>query len=48
MSVRTSIDLTLDLDAAFDTFVDELSTALSRLGMQLEPGVNGRVMEGLT
>jgi SAM-dependent methyltransferase len=46
MSVRISIDLKLDLSAAFETFVEELSTALSRLGMQLESGVDGCVMEG--
>ena len=48
MALRTSIDLTLDSSAAFNTFVEELSTALSRLGMRLEPGVNGCVMEGHT
>jgi SAM-dependent methyltransferase len=48
MSVRTSIDLKLDLPSAFEAFVEELSTALSRLGMQFEPGVNGRVTEGVT
>ncbi len=47
MGVRTSIDLKLDLAAAFDTFVDELSLALARLGMRLEPGAHGRVMEGV-
>ena len=46
MSVRTSIDLKLDLATAFETFIEELSTALLRLGMKLEPGIDGRVIEG--
>ncbi|HXX24550.1 MAG TPA: methyltransferase domain-containing protein [Terriglobia bacterium] len=48
MGIRTSIDLKLDPPAAFDALVGELSTALSDLGMQFEPGVHGRVMEGTT
>ncbi len=48
MGVRTSIDLKLDLGAAFDTFVEELSMALAHLGMQLQPGVHGHVLEGAT
>jgi ubiquinone/menaquinone biosynthesis C-methylase UbiE len=46
MSVRASIDLELDPAAAFDALVEELSTALGRLGMQFEPSVGGRVLEG--
>jgi SAM-dependent methyltransferase len=46
MSIRTSIDLQLEPAAAFEVFIDELSTALGRLGMQFESGVSGRVMEG--
>ncbi len=47
MGVRTSIDLKLDPGAAFDAFVEELSMALAHLGMQLQPGVHGRVLEGV-
>lgn len=46
MGLRASIDLKLELSAAFDAFVDELSLSLSRLGMRLVAGVNGRVLEG--
>ncbi len=45
-AVRASIDLVLDPSAAFDVFVEELSAALARLGMRLDPGPNGRVTEG--
>jgi SAM-dependent methyltransferase len=47
MGVRTSVDLRLDPSAAFQAIVEELSVALSRLGMRFEAGVNGRVMEGV-
>jgi SAM-dependent methyltransferase len=46
MGVRTSVDLTLDQPSAFAAFVEELSTALTRLGMQFQPGAGGRVTEG--
>jgi SAM-dependent methyltransferase len=46
MGVRTSVDLKLDQAVAFAGFLDELSSALSRLGMQLEAGAGGRVTEG--
>jgi SAM-dependent methyltransferase len=46
MSLRASIDLDLDPAAAFDAFVYELSMSLSRLGMQLDPRVDGRVTQG--
>ncbi len=46
MGIRTSVDLRLDPSSAFEAFVEELSTALSRLGMQFQPGADGRVMEG--
>jgi SAM-dependent methyltransferase len=46
MGVHTSVDLKLSLPAAFEAFVEELSTALTRLGMQLQPGIDGRVTEG--
>ena len=46
MGVRASVDLRLDQSAAFEAFVEELSFALSRLGMQFQPGNDGRVMEG--
>ncbi len=45
-AVRASIDLALDPSAAFDVFVEELSTALTTLGMRLDPGPGGRVTEG--
>jgi SAM-dependent methyltransferase len=46
MSVRTSIDLKLDLPSAFDALVGELSTALSALGMRFEVGTHGFVLDG--
>jgi SAM-dependent methyltransferase/uncharacterized protein YndB with AHSA1/START domain len=45
MSIRVSVDLKLDPPSAFAAIVDELSTALSRLGMQFQTGGDGRVME---
>ncbi len=44
--VRASIDLRLEPLAAFNVFVEELSEALARLGMRLDPGPTGRVTEG--
>jgi SAM-dependent methyltransferase len=46
MSVRISVDLRLDQSAAFEALVEELTSALSRLGMEFQPGADGRVMEG--
>ena len=46
MGIRVSVDLKLDLSSAFEAFVEELSTALSRLGLQFQAGAGGRVMEG--
>ncbi len=46
MSVSTSVDLKLDPASAFDTMVEELTTALLRLGMRIEAGVAGRVLQG--
>ena len=46
MSMRTSIDLKLDLPSAFAALVGELSTALADLGMQFEAGVQGRILDG--
>jgi SAM-dependent methyltransferase/uncharacterized protein YndB with AHSA1/START domain len=46
MSVRISVDLRLDRSSAFEALVEELTTALSRRGMQFQPGVDGRVREG--
>ncbi len=43
MGVRAGIDLVLEPSAAFDEFVEELSAALARLGMRLDPGPGGRV-----
>jgi SAM-dependent methyltransferase len=46
MSVRIGVDLGLDRSAAFEALIEELTTALARLGMQFRPGVDGRVTEG--
>ncbi len=47
MGVRASVDVKLDSLSAFQEFVDELSAALSQLGMQFEPGPSrGRITEG--
>jgi SAM-dependent methyltransferase len=45
-TITASIDLPLDARAAFDVLVDELATALGRMGILLEPGPDGRVLEG--
>lgn len=45
-TVRLSIELPLDPSAAFDSLVDELETALSAVGLSLEVGQDGSVMEG--
>jgi SAM-dependent methyltransferase len=47
MGIRTSVDLKLEPSSAFAAFVEELSAALARLGMEFQPGINGRVMEGI-
>jgi len=46
MSVRVSVHLRLDRSPAFEAVVEELSMGLSRLGMQFQPGIDGRLMEG--
>ncbi len=46
MSVRAGVDVRLDSLSAFQEFVDELSVALSLLGMQFEPRPSGRITEG--
>jgi SAM-dependent methyltransferase/uncharacterized protein YndB with AHSA1/START domain len=46
MGIRASVDLRLEPSLAFEAFVEELSTALSRLGMRLQAGADGRVIEG--
>jgi SAM-dependent methyltransferase len=46
MSIRASVDLNLDPSSAFDAFVEELSTAVSRLGMRFQAGADGCVVEG--
>jgi SAM-dependent methyltransferase len=46
MGVRTSINLMLDHASAFEAMVEELCSALSRLGMKLQPGMDGRLVEG--
>jgi SAM-dependent methyltransferase len=45
-AVEVSAELRLDATTAFEVFVDELALALERLGMQLESGPGGRVLEG--
>jgi SAM-dependent methyltransferase len=47
MGVRSSVDLRLDPSSAFAALVEELSAALAQLGMQFQPGADGRVMEGV-
>lgn len=46
MGVRASVDVKLDSRSAFEVFVDELSLAISQLGLQFEPGSRGRITEG--
>ncbi len=46
MSVSTSVDLKLYPAYAFETMIEELSTALLRLGMRFEPSDAGRVLQG--
>ena len=46
MSVRTGVDLRLDPSSAFQSLVEELSAALSQLGIQFPPGADGRLLEG--
>ncbi len=43
--MRLSCELDMEPGAAFELFLDELSLALSRLGMTLEPGPEGRLLE---
>ncbi len=45
-TIRTSVDLALESSTAFDTLVEQLTTALERLGMVFEPGAGGRVVQG--
>ncbi len=45
MSLRASIDLSIELSAAFNSLVDELATALAQLGLRLDPGPSGRIVE---
>lgn len=46
MRVHASVDVKLDSHAAFEQVIDELSVALSELGMRFEPGPGGRITEG--
>ena len=46
MGVRISVDLRLDQPSAFAGFLEELCSALSRLGLQFQPGAHDRVTEG--
>jgi len=45
-TVRISIDVALEPQAAFDLVVEELAAALARAGMTFEAGAQGRVTEG--
>ena len=46
MGIRISTDLNFDRSSAWQAILEELSTALARLGMQFQAGADGRVMEG--
>jgi SAM-dependent methyltransferase len=46
--IQMYIDLALAPSTAFDTVVEELATALARMGMTLETGANGRLLQGST
>ena len=46
MQFRVSVDIALEPSVAFDEFVAEMSQALTRVGMRLEPGKDGRILEG--
>jgi SAM-dependent methyltransferase len=46
MGIRASVDLRLDSHSAFQEFIEELSLALPKLGMQFEAGPSGRITEG--
>ena len=43
--MRISVDLALEPSAAFNILFDELAVALARVGLELEPGPGGRVVE---
>ena len=47
MSIRASVDLKLDPSSAFGEIVDELATALDRLGIDFGAKADGLVTEGL-
>ena len=44
--LRASLDLALEPAAAFEVLVEELASALARMGIRFEPGPGGRVTEG--
>ena len=44
-SLRSSVDLLIEPTAAFDFLVEELTNALAQLGLRLDPGPSGRVVE---
>jgi SAM-dependent methyltransferase/uncharacterized protein YndB with AHSA1/START domain len=46
MGIRIGVELRLDPTAAFEAMSEELSTALARLGMEFQPGPDGRMMQG--
>ncbi len=45
-TVRASIDVALEPSVAFDVLVEELASALARVGIRFEAGAEGRVAEG--
>lgn len=45
-AIRASVEVGLDPRAAFDALVDELGSAFERLGLRLERGPGGRVLQG--
>lgn len=45
-TVRVDIEIDLEPSRLFDLFVEELQTALIRVGIGFEPGADGRIFEG--
>ncbi len=45
-TVSVSMESTLAPDMVFETLVDELPTALDRVGLRFEPGKDGRITQG--
>jgi SAM-dependent methyltransferase len=45
-TVSVALDVEAGPQTTFDTFVEELAAALTRIGIDIVPGVEGRVLEG--